>query len=100
MKNSILIPLLLVGGGIALYMYIKRKGGMGNKNPTEMEEKAIVGETTKVEKTFSPAFRMQYEVILPPVQASKAVKRAAYAMQDDRKAIELERMANKPEVYI
>lgn len=98
MKANILIPVLLGIGAVYLLMRKKKKedGTMTNA----MEEMAIAQETNKVKRGFTNAFKMQYDIVLPPVQASKAVKKAAYAMQDDRTAIEMERMASKPAYYL
>lgn len=95
MNKKIWIP-ILVGGALGYLWYMKNK----KKNTPKTQEEAIAIATKKEEEKFTPAFKMQYEVVLPQVQASRAVKEAAFAMQDERVAKELTRMASKPPVYI
>lgn len=98
MKKELFIP-VLVGVAVLGYLWLRKKRSQDVTLSKDMEERVVANETKRVTNQFTPAFKMQYEVVLPPVQASKAVKQAAYAMQDDRKRIEMERMASKTPVY-
>jgi hypothetical protein len=97
MDNKVLIP-VLVGVGILGYVWYKKKQKeyVSAKNP-----KVAVAEATKVEeKKYSPAFLAQYDIVMPPNQASKAVKEAAEKIQDNRKAREIINRAKKKPVFI
>lgn len=96
MKN-IIVPILVLGGiGYLLYKNQKPKG----KITDEQADKIVEEATKKVEKPFTAAFKKQYQVVMPPGQASMAVKEAAYKMQDDRKVREYTKMASKPPYFI
>jgi hypothetical protein len=69
------------------------------KNP--LDQAKLVEEATEIEKKkYTNAFLTQYDIILPPVQASKIVKAEGFGLQENRKAKELERMSAKKPTYI
>lgn len=97
MGNKIWVPLLIGAGVLGYFLYRKnRKDKMLAENP----EMAIAEATKEEEMNFSSAFRAQYDIVMPPVQASKAVKKAARKMQDNRKVREKIKMAEKKPLYI
>jgi len=97
MDNKVLIP-VLIGAGILGYVWYKKKQKeyVAAKNP-----KVAVAEATKSEeKKYSSAFLAQYDIVMPPNQASKAVKAAAEKLEDNRKVREIINRAKKKPVYI
>lgn len=97
MNNKYILPLLVGVGIVSYYLYRKNQK---EKAKNQTPEKIVSVATEKVKQNFTPAFKMQYDIIMPPVQASKAVKEAAYQMQDDRKLTEEYILANKKPVYL
>ena len=97
MNNKTLIP-LLVGVGILGFLWYKNKKRK-EAMPKSVEEAVMVA-TEKEKEKYTPAFLAQYDIVMPPNQASKAVKKAAFEMQDARTQKELIAIANKKPVYI
>lgn len=97
MDKKLWIPIAL-GVGVLGYLWYRKmqKDKMEEANPDKVVEKA----TEEVKNKFSPAFLMQYDVVMPPNQASKAVKAAAQKRQENRTERELKRMAKKKPVNI
>lgn len=97
MDNKVLIP-VLIGVGILGYVWYKKKQKeyVAAKNP----DVAVAEATKEEEKKYSDAFLTQYDIVMPPNQASKAVKEAAQKIQDNRKAREIINRAKKKPVFI
>jgi hypothetical protein len=97
MDKKLWIPILL-GVGVLGYVWYRQK--QKEKN-AQNDPSLIVAEATQEEKkNFSPAFLAQYDIVMPPNQASKAVKAAAAERQAKRTERELKRMAKKKPVRI
>ena len=104
MNKNLLILLGL--GAVAYYIWYKnqndKKGILVEdieNNPKVVE--AVVAKATNAEKNkYTNAFRKQFNIKLPAVQASKEVKREAFKMQDKRYAKQIMNQLEKPEVYI
>jgi hypothetical protein len=104
MNKNILILLGL--GAIAYYVWYKnkqKKDSIENiditKNPSVVNE--IVQEATNQQKSkFTNAFLKQYNIKMPPIQASKVVKDAALKMQDERYSNQIKRQLSQPKVYL
>lgn len=97
MNKNNLIP-ILVGLGIVGFVWYKNK--MKKENMPKSVEEAVAVATEKEKQNFTPAFLSQYDIVMPPNQASKAVKQAAFEMQDARTQRELIAIANKKPVFI
>jgi hypothetical protein len=96
MDKKLLLALGVIGIlGYSYYAHLQKM----KKKP--IDKTKIIEEATKVEKTkYTDAFLSQYDIIMPPIQASKIVKAEAFGLQDNRIAKESERMAAKSPVYI
>lgn len=84
--GDVLIGVLI--GGVAAHLYCR--GFM--KNPkrlmTDSEVKEVIADATDVESSkYTNAFLKDFEIVLPPVQASKAVKEKAMELQKNRMRI-------------
>lgn len=99
--------LILLGvGALAYYIwYNNKKSKMGivvedlQKNPEFVEK--VVERANEVEKSkYTNAFKKKFNIKIPANKASKAVKEAAFRMQDKRYAKQVEAQLEKPEVYI
>lgn len=97
MDKRLWIPILL-GAGVLGYIWYRQKQ---KQKAAQNDPNVIVAEATKeVQKNFSPAFLAQYDVVMPPNQASKAVKAAAMKRQENRTEREMKRMDKKKPVRI
>jgi hypothetical protein len=96
MDKKLLLALGVIGIlGYSYYAHLQKM----KKKP--LEKTKLIEEATAIEKTkYTNAFLSQYDIILPPVQASKIVKAEGFGLQENRKAKELERMAAKKPTYI
>ena len=56
--------------------------------------------TIKEKSKYTNAFKKQFNIKLPAVQASKEVKKKAFEMQDKRYARQMVRQLEKPEVFL
>jgi hypothetical protein len=97
MSKKALIP-VLIGLGVIGFLWYKNKKRRESM-PKSVEEAVSVA-TEKEKQNYTPAFLSQYDIVMPPNQASKAVKKAAFEMQDARTQKELVAMANKKPVYL
>jgi hypothetical protein len=89
--GDVLIGVLI--GGVAAHLYCR--GFM--KNPkrlmTDSEIKGVIADATGVESSkYTNAFLKDFEIVLPPVQASKAVKEKAMELQQRRSRINPEKI--------
>jgi hypothetical protein len=99
--------LVLLGiGALAYYVWYKNKKDNTGINVEDIENdpkviEAVVAKATNAEKNkYTNAFKKQFNIKLPAVQASKAVKREAFKMQDKRYAKQIMNQLEKPEVYL
>jgi hypothetical protein len=97
MDKKLLLALGVIGVlGYSYYAHLQKM----KKKPLVDKAKSIQ-EATEIEKTkYTNAFLTQYDIILPPVQASKIVKAEGFGLQDNRIALENERRAAKKPMYI
>lgn len=107
MKKNVLVLLGL--GAVAYYLWYMNKKKMDANKGIQLEDienkpevvDEIVKQATIAQKSkYTNAFRKQFNIKLPAVQASKEVKKAAIRMQDKRYARQLQRQLEKPEVDI
>jgi hypothetical protein len=96
MDKKLLLALGVIGVlGYSYYAHLQKM----KKNP--IDQTKLIEEATKIEKKkYTNAFLSQYDIILPPNQASGVVKAEAFGLQENRKAKELERMSAKKPTYI
>jgi hypothetical protein len=84
--GDVLIGVLV--GGIAAHLYYR-----GFKKPsaslmTDAEVKEVIADATNVESSkYTNAFLRDFEIVLPPVQATKAVKEKAMESQKRRSRV-------------
>ena len=104
MNKNLLILLGL--GAVAYYIWYKNQNDKKGILVEDIENdpkvvEAVVAKATNAEKNkYTNAFRKQFNIKLPAVQASKEVKREAFKMQDRRYAKQIMNQLEKPEVYI
>jgi len=90
-NNKLLIGLIAGVAVVGLYLNWKnsnniKKLAAGTLSPKEVE--TTIAEATAVEKAkYTNAFLRDFDIIMPPVQASKAVKEKAAASQKRRSAV-------------
>jgi hypothetical protein len=96
MDKKLLLALGVIGIlGYSYYAYLQKM----KKKP--LVKAKLIEEATALEKTkYTNAFLTQYDIVLPPVQASRIIKAEGFALQENRKAKELERMAAKKPTII
>jgi hypothetical protein len=96
MDKKLLLALGVIGVlGYSYYAHLQKM----KKKP--LDKTKIIEEATSIEKTkYTNAFLTQYDIIMPPIQASKIVKAEAFGIQDNRIAKQNERMAAKKPMYI
>jgi hypothetical protein len=96
MDKKLLLALGVIGVlGYSYYAHLQKM----KKNP--LDQAKLVEEATEIEKKkYTNAFLKQYDIIMPPVQASKIVKAEGFGLQENRKVKQLERMAAKKPTYI
>lgn len=97
MDKKLWLP-VFVGVGIVGYFWYKNKYKK-NSAPKSSDE-AVAMVTAQEKNKYTPAFLSQYDIVLPSVQASRAVKEAAFALQEDRTMTEIKKMESKKPVYI
>lgn len=97
MDKKLWLP-VLIGVGVVGYFWYKNKYKKNSavKNP----EQAVAAATEEQNKMYTPAFLSQYQIVMPPNQASRVVKEAAFALQEDRTMTEIKKMENKKPFYI
>jgi hypothetical protein len=90
MKNTWLILGILGVGGIAYYMYNKKK------DPNKVVDVEKIAEKIKAsdEQKFTNAFLAQYDVVVAPTRVSKKVKMEADMLLADRDKREMNRIAS------
>jgi hypothetical protein len=104
MNKNLLIVLGL--GALAYYVwYMNKQKNTGIKledieNNDELVNEIVKRATERERSKYTNAFRQQYNIKLPAIQASKEVKKAAFDMQDERYAKQVDRQLEKPEVYL
>lgn len=107
--NNRNIWILLGIGALAYYVWYKNKQKQDSidsidsmdieKNPIIVNE--IISEANNQQKKkFTNAFLKQYNIKMPPIQASKAVKDAAFKMQDERYSKQIREQLSQPKVYL
>ena len=96
MDKKLLLALGVIGIlGYAYYAHLQKM----KKKP--LEKAKLIEEATALEKTkYTNAFLTQYDIVLPPVQASRIVKAEGFGLQENRKVKELQRMAAKKPTVI
>lgn len=99
MDKKLLLALGIIG--VLGYSYYAHLQKMKKTAKSPIDKDKIIAEATEIEKKkFSNAFLSQYDIIMPPTQASKIVKAEAFGLQDNRKAKEIQRMEAKTPVFI
>ena len=104
MNKNLLV--LLGVGALAYYVwYTNNKKNVGVKvEDIEGDDKVInevIEQANRVEKSkYTNAFKKQFNIKIPAVQASKEVKKKAFEMQDKRYASQVKRQLEKPEVFL
>ena len=99
------IWLLLGLGGVAYYIWYmnnKKKYSIDKIDVTKDQEKVneiVKQANSQTKNKFTNAFLTQYNIKLPPIQASKLVKDAAFKMQDERYSNQIKRQLSQPKVY-
>ena len=84
--GDVLIGVLV--GGIAAHLYYRGFMKKPKKLMTDAEVKEVISDATNVEASkYTNAFLKDFEIVLPPVQASKAVKEKAMELQESRNRI-------------
>ena len=84
--GDVLVGVLI--GGIAAHLYYRGRNKAPKKLMTDAEVKEVIADATNVESSkYTNAFLKDFEVILPPVQASKAVKEKAMESQKRRSRV-------------
>ena len=97
MKAKSILGLAIIGVvGYYFYKSYKKNKDAKSMTPTKVVEKL----TAEVKNNYTNAFLKQYDIIVPPKQASKAVEDAGFRLQEDRIIIENSRMAAKKPVYL
>jgi predicted negative regulator of RcsB-dependent stress response len=102
MNKNLLV--ILGVGGLAYYIwYMNKKTNedivVEDINDDVVDE--VVKQATIKEKSkYTNAFKKQFNIKLPAVQASKEVKKKAFEMQDKRYARQMVRQLEKPEVFL
>lgn len=96
MNYKNLIPIVL-GVGVVYYIWNRsKKEKMKSMTASEVVDVA----TEKQKEKYTPAFLKQYDIVMPPNQASQEVKDFAATIQYERKAMEEIKMAAKKPIYI
>ena len=84
--GDVLVGVLI--GGIAAHLYHRGFMKAPKKLMTDAEVKEVIADATNVESSkYTNAFLKDFEVVLPPVQASKAVKEKAMESQKRRSRV-------------
>lgn len=82
-------------GGIAAHLYCRGFMKPSQKLMTDSEIKETIADATNVESSkYTNAFLRDFEIVLPPVQASKAVKEKALESQKRRNRINPDKIKN------
>jgi hypothetical protein len=99
--------LILIGlGAIAYYVYSKNKNKSQSKVIVPPSPSPIVEEVNsvtippKIKEQFTSAFKKQYRIKLPAIQASEEMKEKGFRMQRERFEKEDRRQMNKKKVFI
>jgi hypothetical protein len=86
--GDVLVGVLIGGLAAHLWHYKDWAKKSSNKLMTDSELKEVIADATNVESSkYTNAFLKDFEVVLPPVQASKAVKEKAMESQKRRSRI-------------
>ena len=84
--GDVLVGVLI--GGIAAHLYYRGMNKAPKRLMTDAEVKEVIADATNVESSkYTNAFLKDFEVVLPPVQASKAVKEKAMESQKRRSRV-------------
>jgi predicted negative regulator of RcsB-dependent stress response len=102
MNKNLLV--LLGVGALAYYIWYMNK----KKNEAivvedindDVIDEVVKQATTKEKSKYTNAFKKQFNIKIPAVQASKEVKKKAFEMQDKRYARQMVRQLEKPEVFL
>ena len=98
--------LLVILGVGALAYYIWYMNNKKNEDIVvedindEVVNEVVKQATIKEKSKYTNAFKKQFNIKLPAVQASKEVKKKAFEMQDKRYARQMVRQLEKPEVFL
>ena len=80
---DVLVGVLI--GGVAAHLYCKGFMKSPKKLMTDAEVKKVIIDATNVESSkYTNAFLKDFEIVLPPVQATKAVKEKAMESEKRR----------------
>ena len=96
MKNTWLIFGILGVGGLAYYMYNKKKNVPKVIDVEKIAEKIKASD----EKKFTNAFLMQYDVVVAPKRISKKAQFEAEMLLADRDEREINRIASYKPSFI
>lgn len=89
--GDVLVGVLI--GGIAAHLYYRGMNKAPKKLMTDAEVKEAIADATGIEASkYTNAFLKDFEVVLPPVQASKAVKEKAFKSQERRSRVNPEKV--------
>jgi hypothetical protein len=103
MSKNLIIGILLGAGALALYYSIKnKKDDESTNDEMSVDDKNEVVEQAKNEQKskFTNAFLTQYNIKMPPIQASKVVKDNALKMQNKRYSKQIKSQLSQPKVYL
>jgi hypothetical protein len=104
MNKNLLV--ILGVGALAYYVwYTNKKKNIGvnveDIKSIDNEVDEVVEQANKVEKSkYTNAFKKQFNIKIPAVQASESVKKMALKMQDLRYKRQVDRQLQKPPVFI
>jgi len=76
----------------------KRNAGKNQSIPTPAIKEVVAEATMAEEQKYTNAFLKDYKIVLPPVQASAAVKAKAAELEQERRAIKAKNI--KPPLYL
>lgn len=86
--GDVLVGVLIGGLAAHLWHYKDWMKKASDKVMTDAEVKETIADATNVESSkYTNAFLKDFEVVLPPIQASKAVKEKAFESQKRRSRV-------------
>jgi hypothetical protein len=87
MSGKITFVLGLIGGAALLSWFYKRNLDKSKRLETPVIKEVVAEATMVEEQKYTNAFLKDYKIVLPPVQASAAVKAKAAELQKSRRSI-------------